>query len=260
MKLLLSVYHLVITNIFPMIFIFLIFDGVVRGVVFAVWFLMWSISYLYIDKVLLFLLGAIEIIDNDFQELFQQLKSETYKRFEKQPKIYLYSGKAQKCFVFESRGEWSVVLDRKLAAKLNATSIEALAEYLVSFKKTSAPWRMTKSLGLVVLTMGAIYSFWSKLLLISTNSKIFKIVSLFSLSLFRPYFDAILIFGRSTPELECDSALAPVIHTIRDINPDLNYGQFIFDHLLENINPKSMIVHYMESFPVVENAKLRRSY
>tara|TARA_Y100000780_G_scaffold227170_1_gene242581 strand:- start:47419 stop:48096 length:678 start_codon:yes stop_codon:yes gene_type:complete len=225
-----------------------------------VWFLFWTLSYLYIDKIILFFLGAIEIIENDFQELFQQFKSETYKRFEKQPKIYLYSGKAQKCFIFESRGEWSIVLDRKLAAELDAVSTKALVEYLVTYKKTSAPWRITKSLGIVVLTMGAIYSFWSKILLLDTNSKVFKVVSLFSLALFRPFFDAALAFGRSAPKLECDNSLAPVIHRIKDFDPDLNYGQFIFDHLQENINPKSMMISYMESFPVIENAVLKRSF
>ncbi|MCO4753630.1 MAG: hypothetical protein KC478_04075, partial [Bacteriovoracaceae bacterium] len=159
MKLLVFAYHFLITNIFPAILIFLTFNGALRGGMFILWFCAWVICYLYIDKIILFFLGAREIIDNDFQELFQQLKSETYKRFEKQPKIYLYSGRSLKCFVFDSRNEWSVVLDRKLASRLNSEQTKALVDYLVRYKKTSAPWRLTKSLGLVILTIGVIYSF-----------------------------------------------------------------------------------------------------
>lgn len=224
------------------------------------WVTLWCLSYIYMDKIILFFLGAREIIDQDSQELFQQLKSETYKNFEKQPKVFLYPGNALKSFVLESRKEWSVVLDRSLVERMNKEQVKALVEYLVRYKKTNISWRLTKSNGLAALIVGLNYSFWSKLVMLDTRSKPYKVLSFFTLALFKPYVDGVLLAGKTSLRLECHESLEPLINVSKDMEPGLDYNQFLLDNLRDGANLRDLLLRRLEGFPVIERAVVKRSF
>lgn len=260
MKLLVFIYHFVLSSMLPVIVIALVFNGGVRVALVGTWILGWCLSYVYLDKIILFFLGAREIIDQDNQELFQQLKSETYRSFEKIPKVYLYGGNGLKGFVLSSRSEWSVVLDRSLPERMSPEQVKALVNYLVRYKKTGISWRQTKSFGLASLFVGLNFSFWSKLLMLPQDSRAFKILSFFSLAISKPYVDAVMLPGKSSLILECHESLEPLINVSRELEPGLNFNQFLFSNLGDDVSVRDLMLRRLEGFPVIERAVVKRSF
>lgn len=260
MKLLVFLYHFFLSGLVPAMLIFFVFAGDARYFVLGGWSLAWCVLYTYMDKIILFFLGAREIIDQDNQELFQQLKSETYKEFEKMPKVYLYSGKALKVFLLESRGEWSVVLERGLVSKLDEEKSKSLVKYLVNFKKKDVAWRMTKSHGLAALVLGLNFTLWAKVFIFNPKGKAKKIANVFALALLKPYVEAVIVLGKSSFALDCDQSLEPLINMGKDLEPGLEYGPFLMSNLQDEANPKDLLVRRLELFPVIELASVKRSF
>lgn len=259
MKLLVFSYHIILSTVLPSIVIFLAFSGPLRFVVLGVYLLLWCAAYTYMDKVILFFLGGREIIDQDNQQFFQQLKSESYKNFVKTPKVYLYGGHAPKCFVLESRKEWSVVIDRSLEKEMSLEQTRALVNFIVRFKKSKVAWRLTKSHGLATLVTGLSYWFLTKFLAMNTKGKVFKVVNFFVLAIFKPYLDAVLLTGKNKLQLEADQSLEPLINVGAQLDPGLDYNQFLLANLQEQINSKDLLIRRLEKYPVMEQAVIKRS-
>ena len=260
MKLLIFFYHLLVANLFPGIILFLALNGLTRFVALLMLIAFWILCYVFIDKMILFFLGAREIIDSDNQELFQELKNQTYKAFETTPSVYLYSGNSLNCFILHSRKEWSVVLDRRLVSQMDSEQVGALVEFMVDFKKANLAWRFTKSVGLVISLISLIYWFWSRMFMLDQKGRPFKILAFFTLALFKPFFDAILLVGKGGASLECAQSLAPIVNMTRDLKPPFDYSQFLFDHIHDQKSGRELMIRYMESFPVLEGARVKRSF
>lgn len=118
----------------------------------------WTVTFLFLEKILLIYLGAREVIDTDEQKLFQRLKNEAYKSFEKVPKVYLYSGNSKRCFILQSRKNWNLVIERSFLKKLGDQEVEALIEFLFRYKKSNDSEVQVKAIGIMVIAYFLIYS------------------------------------------------------------------------------------------------------
>lgn len=135
---------------------FIVFEGQVLKLSLILSFVVWTVLYTYTDKLVLIYLNAREVIDTDEQELFQRIKNEVYKTDLPSPRIYLYGGNSKNCFVTESRGSWSVVIDKKLLKSLSEEELEAFVKFLFQYKLKAAALLQTKVMGLSSLLFLAV--------------------------------------------------------------------------------------------------------
>lgn len=257
-KTFLSLVQFTAASAFPVMVITLLSEGYIRIFLLSAWLIIWVMIYSYLDKLILFFIGAREIIDADFQPFFQAFKNEIYRNFEKMPKVYLYTGQGVKCFVLESRHDWSVVLDRALVKKLNDEQVQALVEYLVRFKKTEMGWRLTKSYGLSVFTIRAVYWFWSRLFLLSPDGKWFRIMTFFNLILVKPFVEFFMSLSKGREFIICDNKLSPIIHLNKESQKDNSFGEFLFQHIHSQVSTKYLTIDFIETFPVLECAMIEK--
>lgn len=260
MKLLIFIYHFLISNILPVLTIFLIVDGALRYVALAAWAIFWLIGYLYLDKLILFILGAREIIDQDSQELFQHLKNESYKNFSSFPKIYLYPGNSLKCFVLESRNEWSIVLDRKLKDKVSAEQERDLARFLMSFHRKGVAWRLTKSYGLCALILSLNHILWTKIFWMQEGSRTYKVSNFVALALLKPFFEAALLPGKLSLKVEANPSLESIINLGINLTSGLSYNEFLFFGLKEGGSTRDLLVRRLEQYPALDRAEIKSEF
>lgn len=257
MKFLVFVYHFAISNILPSLGIFLLFDGLARYVVLCIWIAFWTIGYVYLDKLILFTLGAREIIDQDSQEFFQHLKNESYKSFSSFPKVYLYPGNSLKCFVLESRSEWSIVMDRDLKNKMSPEQERDLASYLMNFHREGVAWRLTKAYGLCALMLSLNHFLWTRVVLLKEESNSYRVANFVSLALMKPFFEAALAPGRLKIKVEARSSLESIVNLGVNLSPGLDYNEFLFFSLREGASSKDLLIRRLEQYPTLDRAQIK---
>ncbi len=258
MKILVYFYHLFIYSSLFSIMTMLIFEGLARNIILGTWIVLFTALYIFLDKIILYIIGAREIIDSDYQTLFQYIKSASYQNFETNPKVYVYSGFSLKAFVLNSRGDWSIVLDRKLMENLTSEQIKYLINYLVKFNKTSLPWRQTKSIGLNCFSIMVIYFFLRKVLFLNNNSYAFKVLSFFNLILLKPLFELIGYVGRfkSKTKIKCHYSLESIININKEVITPISFSSYAFSHIQNQIQTKEMLVKLIETMPVLEVSQI----
>jgi len=245
-----------VTSVLPMLVIYLLAGGYTLYTSLVVWISFWFLLFTFSDKFILLFLGAREIIDADHWQFFQALNSEIYRSFEKIPKVYLYSGLGEKCFVLESRSEWSIVLDRNLLSSLSDEQIQSLVKYLVKFKKQGNVLLQTKGMGLTSVVIRSIY--WlSGLMAFSRDSNFFKTLVFIGLVLIKPIIDFLLIISKSKKRIECGECLRSIFFQIDQSEHNKTFIEFMLYHLEKDINLKELLVDYLEQFPVIENCKFQ---
>ncbi len=164
-----SIILYILFSVLPVAAIFILFEGHIFQGVLALYILTSVLLYTYLDKIVLILLSSREVIDTDEQKLFQCLKNESYKSFQKVPRVYVYSGDRDGCFILESRKEWTVVLSRKLVERLEVESLECFVKYLFDHKKKISMSFRTRVVSLLSMQIKAIHF---------TVEKIVKLVQL----------------------------------------------------------------------------------
>lgn len=257
LKLLTYLYHLILSSILVVFIIFLLFGGVTKFILLGAWLILFTALYWYLDKLILYLIGAREIIDSDYQTLFQYIKSSSYQNFENYPKVYVYSGFLMKAFVLNSRDEWTIVMDRRLMQNLSSEQIKYLISYLVLYKKTNLPWRQTKSLGLNAFFIIGIYTFLKKILFLNTNSYMFKVLSFFMIILLKPIFELVAWTGRSNIAIGAHYSLESIVNINKEMASPLSISNYAFSHIQNDISTKEMIIRFIETIPTIESSRVK---
>jgi hypothetical protein len=251
MKALKSLTLFLFTSMVPCVSLYLLLDGLVFKVALGLYIIFWGLLYTYLDKILLMFINAREVIDTDEQLLFQNVKNVSYKTYEKRPCVYLYSGQKLNCFVFESRNEWAIVIERRLLDKLDNSQLESLVSFLYEYKKNNSAWYQTKAMGICALIYSNVYWILGNLLFLDPSSKLFKTLSVFTLAMLRPLTGPIESFAKNNKEISVDENLKSIFYQIDKSN--LTFNEYILGHLMTNIQLRSLLLNYLESFPVMEN-------
>ena len=232
---------------------FIVLEGNALKQVLAFYILVMFLVYSYLDKILLILLNAREVIGTDKHQLFQSIKNESYKTFKKEPQIYLYSGNKLNCFVLESRSEWVIVLERRILNQLNSQQVRSLVNYLYRFKGNGLGWYQTKAMGICAL----IYSlnFWiiQKVAFLNPKGTAYRILSIFSLMMVSPALVLLDYFAKKESEIISDQSLKAIVFQIE--KKTFTVGEFLLGHLLPNFDSQKLLIDYLESFPVLENCR-----
>lgn len=252
MKFLISFYHFILSSIFPVILLMLIFPTQISILLILLWSFCWFVGYLYIDKSLLYLIGAREIAASDHSSLFQYLKNRTFIKNMKTPRIYTYSGRdPYGAIVLHSRSEWTLVLEERFLQSFRSTLTEEqlikLTDFFVAFEEKRNAWKLTKSLGITSLTIYSIFRFWRSVFFGERGYRAFKVFSLFTLSVFKPFFDAALL-AYSAKTVKADKSLADIYQLSSVGRQDYNHSFFLLENLVEVSAIDELLVNYVENF------------
>jgi hypothetical protein len=248
MKYLISCIIFILTLLPPCVGFVLLFEGRTLWILFGVFSLIWALVYKNIHKVLLLLLKAREVIDTDHQELFQNIKTNVYQNFKKTPKVYLYDGTFKNCFLLESRGEWIIVLDRKLLADMSSSAIEDLIVFLFNYHHTGMAFLRTKILGLCVLFYNILYWGMDKIFFLKPNSKLFKTLSIFVFMMARPVLAPMELFLNKKRKVPAKESLRPYHCQLLPLDP---YAIFVSGHISQEVRIRDLLLEYMESYPLL---------
>lgn len=253
MNILKSLVLFLFISLLPAVLIYLIFDGFYFKIFIGAFLFLWGILYIHLDKLILMLLRAREVVETDEQHLFQAIKNHSYKSKMVVPKVYLYTGSKIKCFALQSRNEWAIVLDRKLLSLMNDEQKDALVKYLYSFKGTNLALIQTKVMGIYLLLFNITYWLMRNILFLKDDSIFFKVLSIFIFGMVRPLLAPLEIIGKRTKDIPADPELKSFFN--RGDKESLNYNDFVFSHLLKGAASKDLLLKYIEGFPVLENCR-----
>jgi hypothetical protein len=232
---------------------YVFFEGKNLIIALALVILTWSVVYLYIEKFLLFQLDAREVIDTDQQELFQFLKNRSYTSAEKTPKVYLYSGAGLSCFVFESRNNWNIVIDRKLLKMIEVDQLESFVEFLFLYKKTGKVWLYTKAIGICCILFNLINWLLVSLFRFDPRSNKYKVLSVTVLTFLRPFWSVIEGIARKQHPIMTNKKIESIYLQ------SLNQNEQFYDYLLGQVDNqktiKKQIISYIEGFSVIRNCR-----
>lgn len=242
----------------PALGIFLLSGGGIRMALLSMLVLVWVVVFWYADKLILLSLGAREIIDADNQELFQSIKSQTYRHHEKMPRVYLYSGHRVKSFVLEKFGSWSIVLDRSLIKNLDKEQVEALVIYIIEYKKKGYGKIQTIGMGVLALMLRSLYWFWDQFNF-GNESKFHKVGIFISLILIKPLIEFILRLSKVNKKVDGTFPLKSIFLQVdRDI-VERAFTEFMVYHLDSSSTLSDLIVEFLEEFPMLENCQFKES-
>lgn len=218
----------------------------------------WFIGLFYIDKVLLLFLGAREVIDTDEHHFFQILKNNAYKNRVHVPKVYLYDGNLENCFLFESFSSWTIVLDKRLLERLNDESMEKLVEFFYRYHiKEGKGFLKTKAMGVSVVFYLSIYWLLKNLFLHKTKSRFFKAFAGFVIIMTRPFmypFEFILKINSRVP---VDITLQQ--YSLR-VEAQDTFSDYLLGLIIENKRFNEMIIQYMEGYPLFLECEFKHEF
>lgn len=118
------------------------FSGFLLGITSLLVLVFSVITAGYPDTLLLFLLGARELRSSDEKVFFEAASQEAYKLSVSMPRLYFYNGTLERAFVFQTRGDVSLVLNKGLLNKASKDELRAICfELLIQVKKGMAPKR-----------------------------------------------------------------------------------------------------------------------
>lgn len=237
----------------PCVIIYLFFSDLAFYLIFASYLILAFLLYSYIDKYLLMILNAREVIDTDEQRLFQCIKNYSYRSNMVAPKVYLYSGSKRRCFILESRQDWSIVLDRELQKNMSTRQVEELVEYLFMLKATGRFWFQTKAMGIIAFSYKAITWLMRNLFFLNPRRPLYRTFKIFSLSLIRPVLLPFEYFGKQQKPLEYGGKdIEPII--LRALGSDYSYAELVTVNLFEQ-RDGDVLIQYLDSYPVLENCR-----
>lgn len=236
----------------PCLGVFLLTGGIVRMSLLVVLLTIWLAVFWYSDKLILLFLGAREVADADSQDLFQSIKSHAYRNHEKLPKVYLYTGHRVKSFVIEKFGSWSIVLDRSLIKNLDKEQTEALVAYIIEYKKKGYGKIQTIGMGVLAIILRFTYWFWDHISF-DRESKFHKLGIFISLIIIKPLVELILCLSKTNKRIEGTFPLKSIFMQVdRDII-NRPFTEFMVYHLDSKFVLSSLIVEFLEEYPMLEN-------
>lgn len=253
MNILKSFFLFLIISLVPSVMLYLVLDGIIFKVMIASFLFTWGVIYFHLDKLVLMQIKAREVVDTDQQLLFQCMKNEAYKTGSTTPKVYLYSGQSLKCFVLQSRNEWSIVFDRRLINEMDEIQLRSLITYLYKFKNSPLCLIQTKVLGIFSLFFGFVYWLLGNVFFLNEQSILYKVLAIFIFMLMKPLILPLEMIAKRQTSLPASLDLMAIYNKAQV--GEFSYNDYVFSHLLPVFNTRNLIIDYLEGFPVIKNCR-----
>lgn len=145
----------------------------------------------YQDTMLLFLLGAREVRSSDEKIFFEAASQESYKLAVPMPRLYFYNGSLERAFIFQTRYNVSLVLNKHLLEKSSSEELKAICfELLLQAKKGMASKR-TRSMFFLGFFSWIIHSFLGLFMNLLPFKEVRKAADWFINFLFHPVLEVL---------------------------------------------------------------------
>lgn len=89
------------------------------------------ILFISVDKFLLKLLNAREVVETEKDEIYQMIKHESFKNSVKSPKLYSYRGQIPKILLLKGAKEYTLVFEEKIFDQLTSHEISSFVNFLL---------------------------------------------------------------------------------------------------------------------------------
>lgn len=227
----------------------LFFNGMLFVALSCLCLLLTSFIFSNLHRFILMTLGAREIIDTDYQKLFQFVKSSTYSFGVKTPKVYSYKGNFKNFFVFESFNEWVIVLDRKLIDTEDKQVLSELISFIFNYHASGQGYLRTKVSGYLILYHFSLFKIIRSISSTTGSVHIAKAFSLFCLLLTRPATLLLEFFLKRCKKVLAQDAIKPLYLQKKESDSAL----LLFSHFRHSdLDPTKTIVKYAEAFPLLD--------
>lgn len=205
-----------------------------------------------LHRLILMMLETREIIDTDYQELFQFVKSNTYSFGVKAPKVYSYKGTFKNFFILESFKEWIIVLDKDLIEQMDKEVLSDLISFLFNYHISGQGYLRTKIFGILISYHYVLLKVIKSLSPKGKESYVTRILSLFCLLLVRPITFVLEYLISRDKKVMAKEGLKPLYLQRKERDS----STVLLSHLgQDNLDPTRTIVEYAESFPLLNNCE-----
>ncbi len=250
MKKLLTLLLFLLTLFVPCVILFLIFSDAILYSATLIFCLSWGLVYIYIDKFLLFALGAREVFETDEHMLFQSIKNESYKQKVRIPRVYVYTGEGNHSFILESRNSWSIVIDRKLVNSLSDEQVASIVEFYYHFLTENKCSLYTKTLGVCSFAYQGIFTVLGNFFFLKRGKIPFKTLSTFLILLLRPFLIVFEYISLRQKKIFIDDCLNGI--TQRENNSDIELSlRIFFNQFNSDLTVKKILIKYLEGFSLL---------
>jgi len=239
----------------PMALISLVFSGLSLVFTGLVLFLFFLFIYGNLHRFILMILGAKEIVDTEYHELFQVIKSKSYFFRTKTPRVYLYDGSFKNSFVFGSRSEWIILLDKKLIKSSNKAVMQELISSIFRYHISGQGYLKTKVLGSLILYHYFILQVTSYIFGEKKGTDLRKSFAIFFILLFRPLTLLFEFFMKKGKKVVVEEELRVLY--LQKVERD---STLLLSSCLTNkfMNIKKIITEYTESFPFLDSCEFNQ--
>lgn len=143
----------------------------------------------YADTMILFLLGAREVLSSDEKSFFEAASQEAYKLSVPMPRLYFYNGSLERAFVLQSRDQVSIIMNKNLLRNSLPGELSAICfELLLQVKKGMAPKR-TRTMFILGFITWIFHSVFGLLLTIFPFREVRRSIDWFLSYLIHPWLE-----------------------------------------------------------------------
>jgi hypothetical protein len=100
-------------------------------VISAVYALSLLVLFLFVDKFLLKVLNAKEIIETEKDEMYQLIKHQSFKNSVKSPKLFSYRGQIPKIFLLKGNRDYTLVFEESVFDQLSNEEVSSFVNFLL---------------------------------------------------------------------------------------------------------------------------------
>jgi hypothetical protein len=246
---------LLASTLMPILILSLLLPSDVLQYIVITFVLIFTLIFLYADKIILFLMEAREIIESDAHDLFMSLKNICFKHAVETPKVFIYSGEMPKFFYLQSRGINTLVIEREVYDHLNVQEYRALTKFCMALKKDNSCWFLTKGIVLSSLALQSVYFIAKMVRALRFPGVASHFIKVVGLVFIKPYLDIIEKLSQKNELIPASPHLSSLYYKCGELATIKNFSDFIFIHLKEVQNFRVYIINHIESFPIIEKAK-----
>lgn len=145
------------------------------------------ILFASVDKFLLKLLNAREVIETEKDEIYQMIKHESFKNSVKSPKLYSYRGQIPKILLLKGAKEYTLVFEEKVFDQLTSQEISSFVNFLLVNDRENSSQLLSICYLIGVLLVKMVFGIRNLVFKIFKNDNFSKAIFLTGIFFIKPF-------------------------------------------------------------------------
>jgi hypothetical protein len=256
---------LILVAFLPIPLLFSLFDFDMFLILYSILIGVLGFIFLFADKILLSLLNSRDIVESEYDYVFQLIKHESFVTFIKSPKLYSYRGLFPKAFILKGRKNFVLIFEESIFETLTKNELSALINFLLGEAKKGNAQILTLAYIFIILIVKALLVIRESILFITKNITVAQSLFLCFLLFFKPILLLLFWIGvnndlEDMEELRTNHFLKSAFLKLYSIRISESYSDKLF--LLNKMSKtRSKIISssFLEIFPS-NYSKLKKVY